>query len=793
MEAATGSRRPTGFGDLLTHYRVAAGWTQEELAERAGLSVRGLRYLERGLRRPYRDTVQRLTRALDLSPPDQATFVAAARPLRVAPPSSTDTSGQRPLPAPPSPLIGREQEVDAVLQLLRRADVRLLTLTGPGGVGKTRLALAVAADLHATDGAAVVWAPLAALADATLVPSAIAQALGLMEIGALPLPELLASALRDREVLLLLDNVEHVVAAAPLIADLLARCPRLTVLATSRVALRLRSEQEYAVPALTTPDRTHAVSVYALAANPAVDLFLRRAQAARPEFALTEANAAAIAAMCRRLEGLPLALELAAARIRVLPPAALLGHLEHRLPFLTGGAPEAPARQRTMRDTIAWSYELLTPAEQRLFRQLAVFAGGGDVTAIEAVCTPTGAGPLDVLDGIEALQRHSLLRLEEGAEEEPRVVMFETIREYALEQLVASGDADTLRARHARYYVVFVEEHASQFFSPDLGRWLDRLEQEHDNLRAALRWCITQGNAALGLRLSAALWVFWYVRGYAEGRAHLTALLALPEATAVGVPRAQSLLGAGQLALGQGDTASARAFLAEGLALYRALGDARGAADALLVAGFVARVEEEYETAGALLDEALALSRAIGYPFITAAALHHLGMMAADAREDYAAAQSLLEESLALYRTLGVPRFIALVLCALGEVARAQGNHGRARGVLHEGLATTRAIGASLDIPLALDTVAHLAMDEGRRERAVGLAAAATSIRETMGALSWPVMQRRRDQWLAAARAALGAEVFVAAWAAGQALRREEAIVAALHELEQAPGRDAPR
>jgi non-specific serine/threonine protein kinase len=316
------------------------------------------------------------------------------------------------------------------------------------------------------------------------------------------------------------------------------------------------------------------------------------------------------------------------------------------------------------------------------------------------------------------------------------------------------------------------------------------MEREHDNLRAALRWCVEQGDAALGLRLSGALWLFWYVRGYAEGLGHLRALLALPGAAAVGGPRAQSLVGAGQLALQQGETTRARAFLAEGLALYRALGDARGTADALLAAGFVARVEEDYATAQVLLDEALALSRAIRYPFITAAALHHVGLMAADARGDYAQAQSCLEESLALYRTLGLPRFIALVLCALGDVARAQGDHGRARGLLREGLATTRAIGASPDIPLALDTAAHLTMDEEHCERAVRLAAAATSVRETMGTPAWPVMHRRRDQWLATARAALGEEVFAAAWAAGQALRREEAIVAALHELEHV---SAPR
>lgn len=788
MTSGAEGDRQALFGELLRRHRAAAGLTQEELAERAGLSVRGLRYLERGLHRPYRDTVQRLLEVLALPPEDNRLLAQAARPGGVSALAGDRHAGG--VPVPPSPLIGRERDVAAVAGLLRRADVSVATLTGPGGVGKTRLALEVAAGLRAAFTGGVVWVPLAALTDPTLVPSAVAQALGLTETGALPVQEALTISLRDRPVLLLLDNFEHVAAAAGLVSDLVAGCPHLKVLITSRAALGLRSEHEYFVAPLPAPDVTQRLSVHELAANPAVDLFLRRGQAVKPDFALTQDNGAAVAEICRRLEGLPLALELAAPRIRVLPPPAMLARIEHRLTFLTGGAVDLPERQRTMRETIGWSYDLLTTSERKLFRSLAIFDGGCGLPAIEELCDTADAPPeleasLELLDGVESLQRNSLLLQEEPvADVEPRFRMLETIREYGLERLAASGAEQELRQRYVDYFLSFAEEAARGFFSPATTLWLDRVESDHANLRTALRWCIEHKDAERGLRLAAALWCFWYVRGHAtEGRQLLAVLLGLPEAATASTPRAQALLGAGQLALTQGDHTAAWTSLQESIALYRSIGNERGTADALLAAGFVARLQEEYQTATTLLDEGLTLARATGHAFIAAACLHHLGMIAGDVHHDNDAARRLLEESLALYLALDFPRFIALVLLSLGAVALAEADHDRAHDMLRRSLTGMNQVGEKLGIPGALDTFGHLAITQGQTERAVRLAGAAERLRATSGTQSWPVEQRTRAQWLASARRTLDETAYQAAWEQGKTMNREEAIAYALEQI----------
>ena len=512
------------FADLLKRYRRAAGLTQEALAERARLSVRAISDLERGVKqRPYKDTVALLAAALDLSAPERATFAAAAcQHHPAAPARSPHPSPPATLPAPPTPLVGRAGEVATVCGLLRRAEVRLLTLTGSGGVGKTHLALQVAETLGDRYPDGVVFVDLAPLRDPGLVASTIARALGVKEAGGRPLLETLITQLRTRRVLLLLDNCEHLLAAAPQVGELLAACCGLTVLATSRAALHLRGEHEVAVPPLALPDPAQGADPAALARVAAVALFVERVQAVQPAFQLTAANAPAVAEICRRLDGLPLAIELAAAYSKVLAPPALLAHVERRRLLLTGGTRDAPARQQTLRATIAWSYGLLEAAEQALFGRLAVFVGGCTLEASEAVCTADGALPIDAQRGLAALVDKSLLRVTEGTDAEPRFSMLETIREYALEQLAASGQAETLRRQHAAYFLALAEAIVPQLIEPQEARWLARLEEEHDNLRAALQWFVDHDETEKAARLAAALRWFWDTHGHVgamEGRA----------------------------------------------------------------------------------------------------------------------------------------------------------------------------------------------------------------------------------------------------------------------------------
>jgi predicted ATPase/DNA-binding XRE family transcriptional regulator len=456
-------RTQTTFAVLLRRHRHAAGLTQEELAARAGLGVRTIRDLERGVSRaPHRETLALLADALPNSHEERATLVSAARAMHGATPHPPQSRGARPpgvLPIPPTPLIGREHEEAAVTHLLLRRDVRLLTLTGAPGIGKTRLAMQVAAGLCETFADGMVFVGLAAIHDPTLLLSALAQALGVRDAGSQSLDATLAAHLRDKGVLLVLDNCEQVVAAAPLLAHLLASCPELKILVTSRAALRIRGEQEFTVPPLALPDSRHLPGLDDLAQYAAVALFVHRAQAVKPTFALTPTLAAHVAAICERLDGLPLALELAAARIKLLSPQALMARLESSLALLTHGPADLPARQQTMRCAIAWSYDLLAEQEQRLFRRLSVFARGWwTLEAAEAVCGAKGERPGDVLDALQALVDESLVVQGEGADGEARYRLLELIREYALERLEASGEAETLRRRHAEYCLALAHE-----------------------------------------------------------------------------------------------------------------------------------------------------------------------------------------------------------------------------------------------------------------------------------------------------------------------------------------------
>jgi predicted ATPase len=446
-----------------------------------------------------------------------------------AQPGSAPNRARHNLPSRLTSFIGREREVRAARELLLRDGVRLVTLTGPGGTGKTRVALQTTAEVLDAFEDGVVFVELAPIAAPTLVVPTVAQAVGVRDAGNRPAMEALEAYLRDRRLLLLLDNFEQVVAAAPDIARLLAACPGLKVLVTSRAPLHLSGEHEYPVPPLPLPIVGDPGSTAELAANPAVALFVQRAQEVRPDFGLTDENAATVAEVCRRLDGLPLAIELAAARIKLLPPRELLARLERRLPLLTGGPRDAPERQRTLRDAIAWSHDLLDDVEQVLFRRLSVFVGGCSIQAAGGVCVADADLGFDVLDGVASLLNKSLLRREDGPGGEPRFSMLETVREYALERLEACGETTAIRRRHAEFFLDLAERIEVELWGPDQSALLDRCEAEHDNFRAVLAW--TQGagdDPVTALRLAAGLAQFWNIRSHRGDLVRLETALNTP-------------------------------------------------------------------------------------------------------------------------------------------------------------------------------------------------------------------------------------------------------------------------
>jgi predicted ATPase/class 3 adenylate cyclase len=622
------------------------------------------------------------------------------------------------LPIQPTPFLGRDQETAVVRDYLLREEVRLLTLTGPAGSGKTRLGLQVAVDLIDAFRDGAFFVALAPITDPGLVATSIAQALTVRETTGRPLLENLREYLQDKHMLLLLDNFEHVPVAAGLVAELLASCPRLKVLVTSRAALHLRGEHEFPVPPLALPNLRPLPPVEALSQYAAVELFIQRALAVKPDFRLTNENAPAVAEICHRLDGLPLAIELATARIKLFPPQALLGRLGNRLKLLTGGARDLPTRQQTLRNSIAWSYDLLDPEEQKLFRRLSVFVGGCKLEAAEAVCNAEGDLEIAVLDGVASLVDKSLLGQTEGIGGEPRFLMLETIREFGWGQLQASEEADEVGRQHAGFFLALVEEEEPKFAQGDQRMWLDRLEQEHANLRAALAWSMETGEVKPGLRLAGALWQFWDLRGHwGEGRNWLAGLLLLAGSEERTAARAKALYTDGLLAWRQSYTGEARTRWEESLAIYQELGNRGGIARLLEQLGMVARGAGDLKMARTLWEQSLAICRELGQKPGAAASITQLGTLAR-LQGDLRGAGSCFEEGLRIYQELGDQWGTAFSLNLLGWVARQRGDPGMARSLWEQSLAIWRKVGAKRDTATALADLGKLAASQGDWEAA---------------------------------------------------------------------------
>ncbi len=643
--------------------------------------------------------------------PDDA-LAASQPPAQPARPAFSLAPGAK-LPAAVDALVGRERELADMTRLLTTA--RLISLTGPGGTGKTRLAHELGRRWAAQETDTVALVDLAPLREPDLVLPAIARALGLEESGSQPVAAYLAEAIGAQRLLLILDNLEQVTAAAPAVGDLLLTCPELVILGTSRVRLRLRGEQEYPVAPLEVPELANGQTsdLDALAGVPAVELFLRRTQAARPGFALNTATQQAVAGICRKLEGLPLALELAAAQMRVLTPEQLLRRLDSSFDVLKSTSPDLPPRQRTLRETIAWSYDLLSPGEQRLFGRLGLFAGGCRLDAVEAMATLDGEPPLDALETLANLIDHSLVQMRaQPAEAEARYGMLETIREYAEASVRASPEAATITAAFERYLFDLLVRAEQGLRGPEQIAWLDRLADDHDNLRAALGAMLERGDGHAALTLAPRLWEFWRIRGYlAEGTSWLQrALAAAPDADPA--DRAAAEFGLGKLAIDLGDYDAAESHFRISAGIWEILSDQPRLVDAWNALLIVKLNTNELAEAQVLGENALDVARATGDTFSTATALFNLGLVArTENRLEEAVA--LLEEALSLWRTQQNPKWIALTSEALGISYRRLGNISQATTLFAECQRIFTRQGDIIGLGVIAGELGLMAMDQG--------------------------------------------------------------------------------
>lgn len=669
------------------------------------------------------------------------------------------------IPVPLTPLVGREQESAIIRALLDAEETRLLTLTGPGGIGKTRLAIEVATRIAPDFAHGACFVPLAPVHDPGLIVAAVAQAFGIQEGGDRPVPEIVASTLVDRHLLLVLDNAEHLASAvAPWLADLLARCPRLRVLVTSRLALQIDGEQRYTVPPLPVSD---GVDGHTLADNPAVTLFTQRTHTVLPDFVLTNANASMVVEICRRVDGIPLAIELAAARADVLTLPALLARLSDRLAVLKGRRRDVPEHHRTMRDAIAWSYDLLPSAEQSLFRRVAVFVGGFTVEAAEAI-----GGPMS-LDLLTALTDHNLIRRVAPAGREARLWILETIREFGIEQLTTRGEMAAARDAHAAHYLQMSAEADRNMRGPDQLKWFDRLEAEHDNLRAAIAWLTQQERIEEAMKMATDIMWYRWIRGhFTESRAQLETLLAHPQAAKRTIGRAKALIGAGASALQLGEPDRAKTATMEALSIARECEHPYSVALALIVLSATRMSVEDMDSATTLLEESLVISRELNEIWLIGIASGNLGeisfirgeMTRATAytekglqagrdvgdrhlmaggfirlarldlrRGDLERAEPLMHEGVRLLRELGEQRSLPFVLAALAQITLRRGDAPTAATLVEESLAVAQRTGNRQDTPRCLMVLAHVARRRGEQDRAVQLLRESIALSQQLG------------------------------------------------------------
>ncbi len=790
------------FEILIRRARREAGMTQEELAERSGLSARTISDIERGICRvPRRGTLELLANALTLS--DQLRCEWSRTRFELATSNAgidtTGDSGARNtasrMPTYLSTFVGRVNETQTLIALIRKRETRLLTLTGTGGVGKTRLALAVAqaANDDYADGAWFV--DLSPVTDPALVLTTIATTLNISVAATASIESALAVELRDKRLLLVLDNLEQIPNLSGRLSRLLGECPALDILATSRVPLHVYGEHEYPVVPLATPDSETSFDLGLLRQVEAVSLFLQRSREVRPDFQITQENAQVVIDLCRRLGGIPLIIELAAARMRSLPLAEVNGRLERSLTLLKSRAHDAPARQRTMHNTIQWSYDLLAPEEQRLFRRLGVFEGGWSLSSVSALVE--NQDEQQVLDDLEHLVEHSLVQVRETEDGKARFSMLELLRMYTLEQLDLNGELEVNREHHARYYLRLAQQAEPHLQNENQQFWIVMLEREHGNLRAALRWSKERSSGGdrdamlIGLRLAAALWWFWHVHGHLrEGRRHLDEIVetARPIITSLSSPQANrelrdayadALLACATIAFWLSEHDQSTMMLDECISIRKDLKDEHKTARAVLFKSFIPNRTGDFATADALLYDSLRLMRDLGDQAGVALALLGFGELALR-RGDFAHGEERTAECLTILAQIGDIRAITAAKANAGALRLCQGDLYGAERLLRESLEERHRIGDRGGIAWCLEWIAALSLRKSPRSegasRAARLLGAARQLRDITGSAIDPADRPHYDQVLTTAQRLLSDSAFISAWEVGRSMALQQMV-----------------